>query len=569
MKRFILGTLLCVFTVMQMPAQLYFCGATNNWDINKVVEFQVAEDGLYFLTMDFSKGDNFKISTVRPSSTEVGAAWSEFDSGVLGLKFTASINQWLLLTPGALPNICAPAQEELTIYVDMDSKRILFSDGSPLPERYHEWSGTLPVLFINTDGGLPVDSKEEYRKGSYYLDPMGVEGVEALGSKEEPLALQIKGRGNYTWVGFDKKPYRLKFDQKAAIMGLKKSKHFALLANADDNLGFMRNPMGFALSRKLNLPWTPETKPLEVVLNGDYIGLYWLTETIRVDKDRVNVVEQLDLATTDVDGGWLVEIDNYDSDPHVTVTAKDGYNIWFTYKSPEELSPEQESYLSEQMTAINSAVDNDDFNKLAELVDIPILARYYLVQQMMEDGESFHGSCYLNRQRGADNKWMFGPVWDFGNAFQNDRGTDPSFIGQAMFYQVWIPYIYKMPAFKDAVKAEWHKFVSNGCQEVIDELNPLAESIVVASVNDAERWPKYAQTDIMEKYDLISSYLNNSRRWGIEQWGVESVCDGISDDATAPVRYFNLQGVELSAPAPGSVTIMVRGHKAEKVVYNR
>ena len=64
--------------------------------------------------------------------------------------------------------------------------------------------------------------------------------------------------------------------------------HFALLAHADDNLGFMREPMGFWLSERLGLEWTPDMKPVEVVLNGDYIGLYFLVENIRVAKDRVS-----------------------------------------------------------------------------------------------------------------------------------------------------------------------------------------------------------------------------------------------------------------------------------------
>lgn len=66
------------------------------------------------------------------------------------------------------------------------------------------YSGSLPVMFINTEGGAPVDSKENYVNATYYLDPMGVAGVEAIGTKAEPLPLKIKGRGNYTWTGFDK-----------------------------------------------------------------------------------------------------------------------------------------------------------------------------------------------------------------------------------------------------------------------------------------------------------------------------------------------------------------------------
>ena len=83
----------------------------------------------------------------------------------------------------------------------------------------------------------------------------------------------------------------------------------------------MRNAVGFELSKLIGMTYTPDAKPLELVLNGDYIGLYFLTEHIRVDKDRVNIVEQEDeeIDSEKITGGWLVEIDNYDTDPHITI----------------------------------------------------------------------------------------------------------------------------------------------------------------------------------------------------------------------------------------------------------
>lgn len=70
-------------------------------------------------------------------------------------------------------------------------------------------SGTIPVLLINTENNAPIVSKEDYLNATCYLETNGAEGIEPLGSAEAPVALTIKGRGNYTWTGFDKKPYKL------------------------------------------------------------------------------------------------------------------------------------------------------------------------------------------------------------------------------------------------------------------------------------------------------------------------------------------------------------------------
>ena len=202
------------------------------------------------------------------------------------------------------------------------------------------YSATLPVMFINTENLQPITSTEEYVYADYYIDNMGIEGVENVGSKEVPEPMLMRGRGNYTWNSFDKKPYRLKLESKTALLGMKRNKHWALLAHADDNLGFLRNTLGFEVSRRIGLAWTPGQQPVEVVLNGDYIGLYMLTEIIRVEPDRVNITEQADYETNrfKITGGWLVEIDNYQEEEQVRTVEGNGKSILSTYNSHDHLS---------------------------------------------------------------------------------------------------------------------------------------------------------------------------------------------------------------------------------------
>lgn len=107
------------------------------------------------------------------------------------------------------------------------------------------YSQTLPVMFIQTEDNKPILTKTEYINATYYIDPMGIEGIDPIGSVLNPLPLQIRGRGNFTWGYFDKKPYRIKLEKKQALLGMKKSKHFALLAHADNDYAFFRNTVGF------------------------------------------------------------------------------------------------------------------------------------------------------------------------------------------------------------------------------------------------------------------------------------------------------------------------------------
>ena len=384
-------------------------------------------------------------------------------------------------------------------------------------------SGTLPVLYIQTENNTPITSKEDYLQATYYLDAMGVSGYESIGSAAAPLTMEIKGRGNYTWRDFEKKPYRIKLTDKQPLLGMTKSKHFALLAHADDSKGFMRNAIGFELSRMLGMAWTPNAKPVEFVLNGDYRGLYFLTETIRVDKDRVNIVEQEDEETDalKITGGWLVEIDNYSDDPHITIQEGGKTTMWLTYKTPEVLSSAQEQFLTSEIQRIDNLVYGDkNSDELWKYIDIDALARFYIVQEITDNYESFHGSCYLHREMGENEKWKFGPVWDFGSSYNRDKNCY-LFEGD-VWHNHWIPEICKFPAFMARVKEIWKEFYPqfNNIYTFTDEQLTLLKSAAVA---DANRWSEYSgNRDLQKRINNVNTWLGNSVKWLNEKWGDNS-----------------------------------------------
>ena len=385
-------------------------------------------------------------------------------------------------------------------------------------------SGTLPVLYITTENNTPVTSKDTYLNATYYLDAKGIAGYDNIGSAAAPLTMEIKGRGNYSWTGFNKKPYRLKLADKQPLLGMVKSKHFNLLAHADDakdKKGYMRNAAGFELSKMLGIAWTPDARPLEVVMNGDYIGLYFLTEHIRVDQDRVNIVEQEDEETDaqKITGGWLVEIDNYDEDPHVTIKEGGKTTMWVTYKSPEVLSSEQETYLTQQIQLLDNLIYGDkNSDELWQHLDMDALARFYIVQEITDNYESFHGSCYLYKDMGDTEKWKFGPVWDFGSAFNRDKSQ---YIFQGdVWHNHWIPEICKFPAFKQYVKTIWKEFYANRFNDIFTFTADQLSLLKTAAAVDAQRWPDYnGNADLSKRITQIDDRLRKNAEWLNEQWG--------------------------------------------------
>jgi hypothetical protein len=304
-------------------------------------------------------------------------------------------------------------------------------------------------------------------------------------------------------------------------MGMKKNKHFALMANADDELSGLRNAVGYQLARMIGMPWTPSEKPVEVVLNNEYIGLYFLTETIRVDSDRVNIVEQADNETNAnaITGGWLVEIDNYDSDPHVRITEGNGERIIFTYKTPEELSSEQENYLRSQMEDINEAIYNEDkkSTQWEQYIDLDRLARFYIVQEILDNAESFHGSCYMYRDLGEEQKWMFGPVWDFGNTFR--RGSGQFIYENPPYGQTWIGEIAKFPRFQEKVKEVWISLRENNFDEIYTYIDNYVASYEKAIQADDKRWPDYGSSNVTKDGSTMKNNIRERTDFLAKQWG--------------------------------------------------
>ena len=158
----------------------------------------------------------------------------------------------------------------------------------PQPDPQPEQTGpgaahTVAVMNITTENGAPIKGKE---KEDYVNCTINVDHPDDKWDYEGTG--RIRGRGNSTWLWYDKKPYRIKLDEKASIVGLAAEKDWVLLANFRDPTHMM-NTFVFELGRVMGLPYTNHSRFMEVNLNGEYIGLYQLTEQIEQGKNRVAV----------------------------------------------------------------------------------------------------------------------------------------------------------------------------------------------------------------------------------------------------------------------------------------
>lgn len=392
-------------------------------------------------------------------------------------------------------------------------------------------SGTLPILYINNKDTAAIDSKEVYRTAEWWLDAIGLPGVESIGSKDKPLGMLIKGRGNATWTDVEKKSYRLKFDEKHKVLGMPSSRHWVLMAQAQYWMGQMNDALAFEIGRRMGMSWNPHMEPVEVMLDDEYLGLYFITEKIRVAKHRVNVIEQEDYETDPykITGGWLLEFDNYSDSNTISLTEGDGKPLRLTPHSPELLSIEQLDYITKFFIEADSAIYLEDKQSRLweEYIDIDSLAIYYIVQEVIDNPEAFSGSCFMHKQRGSGTKLVFGPFWDCGSSFVRYNGTYQfnDFIYENMpeyCQSRWIHEIVKFPRFQERVRYHWKRFYEKVYPTIESYMDRFAARIETAGNYDYQRWPQYAGDNIPGRVNtFLKPSFHKKVAWLNEQWGNE------------------------------------------------
>ena len=453
--------------------------------------------------------------------------------------------EWMKLRVMKAKFACAVAV--LSVWVSLTAR----AQDTPVHDPAEYLSGTLPVLYVNTKDSVPVTSKEYYLQGSYYLDAEGFDQYESIGSANEPLPLQIKGRGNNTWVSRAKKPYRLKLDKKAALLGMPKSKHWVLMAAASDWRGKGRDYMAFEISRRMGMPWTPGDVPCELVLNGDYKGLYFVVEKIRIAKERVNIFDMEEAAEVaaqngeefdDVTGGWLLEIDNYNAPNQLRLPDIDGSTLRVTYQSPESPTPAQKAFIDDLLTRTHNAINTSDKSsrEWEQYVDIDAIARFYVIQEVVDNQEAFSGSCWFYKDQGDTAKFIFGPVWDFGSSMSaRVNGTVNNFMyentGDNMHWKYhWIRELVKFPRFQIALRKHWHRYRDQVFPQMQQVATDLATMIEKAGEADYRRWHDGSSLYIRSYLNQYVRALGNKFDFLSRQW---------DEDYHYPTGDLNLDGL--------------------------
>ena len=376
---------------------------------------------------------------------------------------------------------------------------------APLPEESpaaapaDDFQMTLPTVYLHItvgdDGKEGQDAVDAMNASEYHtyhckgtmdiIVPEGFSYVDSDAGLEsvEGLSMDIRGRGNTSW-GADKKPYKIKLDEKTKILGMGKNKHWALLANAYDPT-LMRNRITYWLGRELGMAFTPSGYPVDVFMEGEYYGTYLLCETIRVDKNRVEIDEltEDDQEAPAITGGYFIQF-MQDPGSEAVFDTKKGTALQNVEPNfdPEEGddqtgTEEQKAYIRGYLQEAEDALhegetpdENDPSGYRAldyrDYYDLDSAALYWLFQEFTMNCDAYTtGSSYMYKTRDRDGepgsgRIFWGPLWDFDYAYDYMGDPIPG-DGNFLTQTEWMTALMtdgSEGSMRERIKAKWPEF---------------------------------------------------------------------------------------------------------------
>lgn len=384
----------------------------------------------------------------------------------------------------------------------------------------------LPILRIDTNGAGIWD-KENYVDATMQIDPNG------SGKPAYSGSFRIRGRGNTTW-GMDKKPYRIKMDEKAALLGMPAHKDWVLLANYSDK-SLMRTKLAFDLGMRLGMAWTPRSEFVELFLNDGYLGTYQLVEKIEVDEHRVDIdkLKATHTGPEQLPGGYLMEVDvrgpeEAAVDPTVHLFHS-SLGIPFVFKEPSEPAPQQESWFTDYIQALEAALPAatppDASGNYAQYLDVEAFIDWYLVNELFKNADAqFQSSVWLHKPRNG--RLAMGPLWDFDLSAGNINyvgADDPTTWGIRCTPGVtpracnpdWTLRLFNDPAFRQQVRTRWASVRDTAVAQVLADVDTAAQFLRQAQLNNFERWTILDRCVWPNRYNTGShdGEVDYLRRW--------------------------------------------------------
>lgn len=373
-------------------------------------------------------------------------------------------------------------------------------------------SENIPALFVNTESG----SLDELKEDKEHVVSGTVQGVTSEGEWETAVAIRtIGGRGNTSFAGYDKKPYTITLNEEVSLLGLPKGEKYALISNASDP-SLVRNDIARRMEMALELRFSRLGQFVDLYVNGEYEGNYYLCHSMDVGEERINISDmeavvdmiykycnyeseriyenasmkarEISVNPKDISGGYLLEREygqrfeyEYEDIDSAFITEGDEH---FVVKSPRYCSVEQIHYIHDYVNEAEKAIlsvdgKNPDTKKhYSEYIDVSSFVKKYLVEEVSKNYDAGVSSSFYYKDRDVNGgKLCAAPGWDYDMSLGNyvewmeEFSADPTGISELAFHTYaspWHTALYQKDDFYPLVVSDYWQYLEPFLQQLID-----------------------------------------------------------------------------------------------------
>lgn len=340
--------------------------------------------------------------------------------------------------------------------------------------------------------------------------------LQIWGKKEaesEIMDLTIRGRGNTSWSDMPKKSYKIEFEKKQSMLGMPKDKDWALISNYADKT-LMRNFIAYQLSAALGAYYAPRCEFVEFYLNGEYLGVYLLTETIKIGKNRVNISNDDYSYIVEADGKYGDDEQIVFSDVLMTGDEKKPFRIHDPKNATKIVLDTIQNHIR-KFEKYLLTIDSGRNNNIEDWIYVDECVKHYWVQEFAKNPDAgFYTSVYFSWVK--DEKIKMGPVWDFDLAFGGH--SNESVVKPEKWYiktGYWHSYI-----FKDSIANQVRLVFWKENRSIFAKLIDVADSIRVllndVAKNNFKRWNILKSTEYVyhrHSYDSYKDAVEKLKEW--------------------------------------------------------
>lgn len=379
----------------------------------------------------------------------------------------------------------------------------------------------LPLFVIDTDGqSIPHGTKITGSMGVVDNGAAQLNRVtDAFNAYSGAIGIEIRGNSSAT---APKKSFGVELRDPAGndldhpLLGMAAEADWILSANYFDK-SLLNNALAYHLGRQMGR-YAPHTRHVEVVLNGEYQGVYVLTERIKRGAGRLDIarLRPQDLFGDQLTGGYILSIDRNDGpgsgffSDHAPLVNDAGQQIHLRYRYPkrEDIAPQQALYIQEYIDTFEGALASDQFTDpnsgYRALADASSFVDLLLLNEISRNVDGYRLSTYVHKDRDSHGgKLHAGPAWDYDIAWGNADYCSGSDIGGWAYdfgtvcphdgsqLPFWWARMLEDPGFVAELRCRWEELRSTVLSPANIEhfCDSTAAVLATAQVRNFHTWP--------------------------------------------------------------------------------